>query len=55
MNTSQPTTNEIIAMIHYRALFEELAGMPSTVDSHPVQVVVERIETTGYSPRRRAS
>jgi hypothetical protein len=45
------TTEELRrAMIHYRALFEELAGMPRAVDSLPV--VEERIE---INSRRRAS
>jgi hypothetical protein len=50
------TTEELRrAMIHYRALFEELVEMPAAINSSPVVVVEERIETTDYSPRRRAS
>lgn len=54
--SGRATTEELRrAMIHYRALFEELVGMPSAaVDSGTVTVVEERIESTDY-PRRRAS
>jgi hypothetical protein len=49
------TTEELRrAMIHYRALFEELVEMPAAINSSPVVVVEERIETTDF-PRRRAS
>jgi hypothetical protein len=49
--SGQATTEELRrAMIHYRALFEELVGMPHAIDS---QVVVE--DRTGVNPRRRAS
>ena len=54
--SGRATTEELRrAMIHYRALFEELVGMPDGLDSRPVQVVEERRETTVISPRRRAS
>jgi len=54
--SGRATTEELRrAMIHYRALFEELVGMPDGLDSRPVQVVEERSETTVISPRRRAS
>jgi len=53
--SGRATTEELRrAMIHYRALFDDLVGLPTPIDSRPVQVVEERIETTEY-PRRRAS
>jgi hypothetical protein len=54
--SGRATTEELRrAMIHYRALFEELVAMPAAINSSPVVVVEEHIETTDYSPRRRAS
>jgi hypothetical protein len=52
--SGRATTEELRrAMIHYRALFEELVGMPDGVGS--ATVVEERIERADVSPRRRAS
>jgi hypothetical protein len=50
----QASTEELRrAMIHYRALFDELVGMPRAVDSRPVvEVHTARSE---FDPRRRAS
>jgi hypothetical protein len=54
--SGRATTEELRrAMIHYRALFEELVEMPAATNSSPAVVVEEHIETTDYSPRRRAS
>jgi hypothetical protein len=54
--SGRATTEELRrAMIHYRALFEELVGMPDGLDSRHLQVVEERVATTDYSQRRRAS
>jgi hypothetical protein len=41
------------AMIHYRALFDELVGMPAAVDPRPVVEV--RTVHTEFDPHRRAS
>jgi hypothetical protein len=54
--SGRATTEELRrAMIHYRALFEELVGMPASADARPVQVVEERIERTDDGLHRRAS
>ncbi len=52
--SGQATTEELRrAMIHYRALFDELVGMPRAVDARPVgEVQTLRSE---FDPRRRAS
>ncbi len=51
--TGQATTEELRrAMIHYRALFEDLVGMPRAVDSLPVSEI--RTNRSDISPRRRA-
>jgi hypothetical protein len=51
--SGQATTEELRrAMIHYRALFDELVEMPTAVDSSTV--AEDRIESTDFS-RRRAS
>jgi hypothetical protein len=53
--SGQASTEELRrAMIHYRALFEELLGMLQAPDSRPV-VVEERTLRTEFDPRRRAS
>lgn len=55
--SGRATTEELRrAMIHYRALFEELVGMPAAVESRPVAVIEERrIDRDDISPRRRVS
>jgi hypothetical protein len=40
-------------MIHYRALFDELVGLPAAVDPRPVVEV--RTIRTEVDPHRRAS
>jgi hypothetical protein len=52
--SGQATTEELRrAMIHYRALFDELVGMPRQIESH---VVVDDPATRTYvDPQRRAS
>jgi len=53
--SGRATTEELRrAMIHYRALFEELVGMPDGLEGHPVEVVEERIDRADIQ-RRRAS
>ncbi len=53
--SGQATTEELRrAMIHYRALFDELVAVPRTVDSRPVADVAV-VDTTDVNPRRRAS
>ena len=48
------TTEELRrAMIHYRALFDELVAVPPAVDSRPVVGVTD--DSTGINSRRRAS
>ncbi len=53
--SGQVTTEELRrAMIHYRALFDELVGMPAAaIESRAV--VEERIDRVEVTPRRRAS
>ena len=53
--SGQATTEELRrAMIHYRALFDELVAVPRTVDFRPgAEVAV--VDTTDINPRRRAS
>jgi hypothetical protein len=52
--SGQATTEELRrAMIHYRALFDELVAMPRVVDSHTV--IVDDRGHTVITPQRRAS
>jgi hypothetical protein len=52
--SGQATTEELRrAMIHYRALFDELVGMPRAVDARPV-IEVQTLRSE-FDPRRRAS
>jgi len=54
-SSGRATTEELRrAMIHYRALFEELVGVPDGLGAHPVEVVEERIDRADIQ-RRRAS
>lgn len=52
--SGQATTEEMRrAMIHYRALFDELVSMPRAIDARPTLEV--RTLRTEFDPRRRAS
>jgi hypothetical protein len=52
--SGQASTEELRrAMIHYRALFDDLVGVPRAVDSRPVVEV--HTPRTEFDPRRRAS
>jgi hypothetical protein len=57
--SGQASTEELRrAMIHYRALFDDLVGMPRPVESRPVDsdvVVDDRTGRTVIHPQRRAS
>lgn len=49
------TTEELRrAMIHYRAIFDDLVAMPRTADPRPVAEVTV-VDATDINPRRRAS
>jgi len=53
--SGQATTEDLRrAMIHYRALFDELVAVPRSVDSRPVAEVAV-VDTTDVSSHRRAS
>lgn len=52
-SSGRATTEELRrAMIHYRALFEELVGVPDGLGARPVEVVEERIDRSDIQHRR---
>jgi hypothetical protein len=52
-SSGRATTEELRrAMIHYRALFEELVGVPDGLNSRPIEVLEERNDRADIQHRR---